>query len=141
MNIHRVLDSLKGIKLTGGIFGKTCVLLCVLVVCFSVVVLRIATWWFGLMIMVPLGLLVFYAIKRCFDFAERNPPAAIMEGEEFLVHEKIVHGRKGHGEIPSDDLDLDHPAPLIPEPEILENDAAPEHGSERDTISAAGPRG
>jgi len=39
-------------------------------------------------------LMIFYSLKRCLDFAEKNPHEAIMDGAELLVHEKMVFAQK-----------------------------------------------
>jgi len=44
-------------------------------------------------------LIVFYVLKRCLDFAEKNPEAAIMEGAELLIHNKLKMGSKYHPNI------------------------------------------
>ena len=64
-------------------------------------------------------IIVFYALKRCLDFAEKNPHAAIMDGAEFLVHERIVHGIKGQGELPSSEPTTYDELPQIAEAELI----------------------
>lgn len=125
MDFEKALESLKTIKLTGGIFGKTTLLLVVLCICVAAISLKISTWWFSLALMLPLMALVFYSLKRCLDFAEKNPQAAIMDGAELLVHERIVHGRKGEEFLPSNGVTVDHELPEIPEEEILAADVPP----------------
>jgi hypothetical protein len=125
VNFEKALDRIKSIKLTGGVFGKTTLLLIVLCLCIAIVTLKIGTWWFALILMIPMMLLVFYALKRCLDFAEKNPQAAIMDGAEFLVHERIVHGRKGEEELPPVAATIDHQIPTLPEAEIASGDPPP----------------
>jgi hypothetical protein len=91
----------------------------------AAITLKIGTWWFALILMIPLMSIVFYALKRCLDFAECNPQAAIMDGAEFLVHEKIVHGRKGEDEIPIIEATTAHAPPELPEAEVLSQDPPP----------------
>ena len=125
MNFEKALESIKSIKLTGGIFGKTTLLLVVLCVSVAAVTLKIGTWWFALILMIPLMGLVFYLLKRCLDFAEKNPQAAIMDGAELLVHERIVHGMKGEEELPLIEATVDHKLPHIAESEIVSEDPPP----------------
>ena len=99
MGWENALESVKTIKLSGGIFGKTTVLLVVLCICVAALTIKIGTWWFGMALMLPMMGIIFYALKRVLDFAESNPQAAIMEGAELLVHEKILHGTKDNDEI------------------------------------------
>ena len=96
MSFEKALESVKTIKLTGGIFGKTSLVLVVMCICITATTIKIGTWWFSLILMLPMMGLIFYALKRVLDFAEANPQAAIMDGAELLVHEKIVHGMKGN---------------------------------------------
>lgn len=107
MDFEKALDSVKTIKLTGGIFGKTSLILVVLCICVSAISIKIGTWWFSLIVMLPMMMLIFYSLKRVLDFAEQNPHAAIMDGAELLVHERIVHGMKGN-EIIDSTAAIDH---------------------------------
>ncbi len=125
MNFKKALKSIETIKLTGGIFGKTTLLLVVLCVCVAAVSLKNSTWWLALILMLPLMGIVFYSLKRCLDFAESNPQAAIMDGAEFLVHERIVHGRKGEEEIPFIEVTTDHKLPNISDAEVKSEDPLP----------------
>lgn len=116
MNFEKALESVKAIKLTGGIFGKTILLLIVLCISVAAVCFRAEMWWLSLILMLPLMGIVTYALKRCLDFAEKNPYVAIMDGAELLIHERIVHGRKGQEALPSLPPTIDHQLPpLLPE--------------------------
>jgi len=109
----KALEHVKSIKLTGGIFGKTNLLLIVLVICGSAVAMTISVWWAASLIILALICLVFYGIKRCFDFADANPHAAIMDGAELLIHERTLQGRKGYNILPSAPMSLDHEMPAL----------------------------
>ena len=137
MRLENILETLKTVKLTGGIFGKTTLLLVVLCVCVSAVVLKIGTWWFGLIILLPLMALILYVLKRCLDFATDNPEAAIMDGAEFLLHERIVHGTKDQPIISPSESAVDHTPPKIPEAEILAIDPPPTSELEHDSTLTA----
>lgn len=113
MNFEKALESVKTIKLTGGIFGKTSLILVILCLCITAISIKIGTWWFSLILMLPMMGLVFYSLHRVFNFAENNPQAAIMDGAELLVHEKIIHGIKGN-EIIETHATVDH-TPLTSE--------------------------
>ncbi len=122
MVLEKALESIKAIKLKGGIFEKTTTLLIVLCICVAAVCISIRMWQIALGLMIPLMFMVFYTLKKCIDFAERNPYAAIMDGAELLVHEKIVHGQKGQSEIPILESTIDHELPKIDHKEVLEED-------------------
>lgn len=122
---EKALESVKRIRLSGGIFGKTTTLLIVLCICVTAISIKIASWWFALVLILPMMALVFYALKRCLDFAESNPQAAIMEGAEFLLHERIVHGRKGEEVIAMQEATVDHVQPPIDSLEVGSADRPP----------------
>jgi hypothetical protein len=125
VNFEKILESIKTIKLTGGIFGKTSLLLIVLCVCVAAVSLKVDVWWVPLALMLPLMAIITYALKRCLDFAEKNPQAAIMDGAELLVHERIVHGRKGHDLLPQLQPTIDHEPPALQHQDIEAEDPPP----------------
>jgi hypothetical protein len=114
MDFEKALENIKTIKLTGGIFGKTSLVLIVLTICAAAVSLKVDVWWVPLALMLPLIGITFYILKRCLDFAEKNPHAAIMDGAELLVHERIIHGRKGQDMLPDLPLTVDHEPPPLP---------------------------
>jgi hypothetical protein len=125
LDISKALERLKRINLKGGVFGKTTILLIVLCICVSVVCISTKVWWMALVLMVPLMGMIFYALKRCFDFAEANPQAAIMEGAEFLVHEKLLFREKDQVGYPLLDVTVvDHEAPALPAAEVAQADEA-----------------
>jgi len=132
IDFDRALESIRSIKLTGGMFGKTSLLVMVLAVCMAAVAIKIGTWWFALAAMLPVTALAYYALKRCFDFAEKNPQAAIMDGAELLIHEKLVHERKGNIIVGSMDATIDHPQPSMKLEEVERQDPPPRQISSPD---------
>ena len=70
MDFEKALENIKTIKLTGGIFGKTSLVLIVLTICAAAVSLKVDVWWVPLALMLPLIGITFYILKRCLDFAE-----------------------------------------------------------------------
>lgn len=127
MDIPEALESLKSINLRGGIFGKTTTLLVVLCVCVSATIcIASPVWWIVLVLMIPLMAMVFYALKRCLDFAEKNPQAAIMEGAELLVHEKLMFAQKHQTEDPMlQPTVFDHTPPELSPEEVISPDPPP----------------
>ncbi len=94
MDLLKQIDQLKSIKLSGGVFGKTTTLMVVLTICLSVISIKIELWWITLVLMLPVMGIVFYSLKRILDFVEKNPQAAIMEGAELLIYEKLNYAHK-----------------------------------------------
>jgi len=125
VDFEKALENLKTVKLTGGIFGKTSLVLLVLSICATAVSIKVDVWWVQLALMLPMMGIVFYTLKRCLDFAEKNPYAAIMDGAELLVHERIVHGRKGQENLPEFPLSVDHEFPALPQQEVDAPDPLP----------------
>ena len=122
MNTEKLFDTIRAIRLSGGIFGKTIFLLIVLCVSLTVVSINVSMWWFSLTFMILMFSLITYVLKRCLDFAERNPQAAIMESADFLVHEQIVHGMKGERNVSPFAGRIDHPQPVINASEVNQDD-------------------
>jgi len=92
--LFRALMRLQSVKLSGGMFGKITSLLLAITICITVICVFSSIWWLSLVLVFPLLLIVFYTLKRCFDFADKNPEAAIMEGAELLIHEKMMFAQK-----------------------------------------------
>ena len=127
MDITKALERLKSINFRGGIFGKTTTLLVVLCICVSTVCIATRVWWMALVLILPLMAMVFYALRRCFDFAENYPQAAIMEGTELLVHEKLLFAQKHQTEDPLLQATvIDHQSPELPPGEVTSPDPPPD---------------
>jgi len=67
MSLEKALETIKSIKLTGGIFGKTTLLLVVLSLCMTAAAISLKVWWVTLLLLLPLIGLSAYTVKRCFD--------------------------------------------------------------------------
>lgn len=128
MSIDKAIESIKTTRLRGGIFGKTTLLLMVLTIGVCTVSFKSAFWWLTLALMLPLMGIVFYALKRSFDFASNNPHAAIMDGAELLQHERIVHASKDQGFFVPGPPTAESPLPQLIEATDLEQDAPPTEG-------------
>jgi hypothetical protein len=126
MDISDTLSKIKGINLRGGIFGKTTTLLIVLTVSVAAVCIAVRVYWTAIVLMLPLMAMIFYALKRCFDFAQANPQAAIMEGAELLIHEKLMFSQKH--KLLNHTVQatvVDHPPPALPAAEFDAPDEIP----------------
>lgn len=131
MDIPKALERLKSVNFKGGIFGKTTTILVVLCICVSAVCIATRVWWMALVLILPLMAMVFYTLRRCFDFAENHPEAAIMEGAEFLMHEKLHFAQKYQTEDPGlISAVIDHSPPEIPIEEIAAPDSPPDDADE-----------
>ena len=127
MDLAKTLESVKSIKLQGGIFSKSSLIIIVLAICTASVCIFTKNVWVSLILTLSVLGIAFYTIKRCLDFAEKNPQAAIMDGAQFLLHEKMQLGMKYGGTINAhtENLTADHPGVFIPENEANEPDPLP----------------
>lgn len=132
MSIDKAIENIKSIKLRGGIFGKTTLLLMVLTIGVCTVSFKSQFWWLTLALMFPLMGIVFYALKRSFDFASSNPHAAIMEGAELLQHERIVHASKEQGLLMPGPPATEVPMPQLIEATVIDQDQPPTEGIDKE---------
>ncbi|MDF3980452.1 hypothetical protein P3W23_00360 [Luteibacter sp. PPL554] len=92
--LEKEIESLKKIKLHGGMVGKATLLCIVLILGVSAVCFKASLWWLTIPLMVLMMGIVFYTLKRLFDFADAHPHAAIMDGAELLQHERLSQASK-----------------------------------------------
>ena len=123
MDFDKALESIKTIKLTGGVFGKISLVLIVLCICVTAIVIQMGSLWLAFLGAGALLAIVFYALNRVFDFAAKNPQAAIMDGAELLVHERLVHGSKAAGPHEPINLTTEHDVPSLSDTEVFTEDA------------------
>jgi len=113
LDITKALESIQRVKLRGGVVGKMTLLLIVVACVLGAVCFTIGNPHYIIVIVIIVSALVFYGMKRCFDFAEKHPQAAIMEGAEFLVHEQLLHASKETPRIEAQlNQEIDHEPPL-----------------------------
>ena len=134
-DLTKLVEKATAIKLKGGVFGKTTTLMVVLCICVAAVCIAVRLWWVALVLMLPMMAIVLFSVARCLQFANKNPAAAIMDGAEFLVHEKLTYAQKfGVIQGGQTTLSLDHDRPaLSPEavaaPDTLSPESCPETGT------------
>ncbi len=102
----------------GGLASKICKILMCLIICFTIIVCAIKDIKLTWCIVIILSLIFVYVIWRLFKFADSNPQAALMDGTEFLMHERLI-GSKNSQLISLDQTDSQLSGEIIPE--ILEN--------------------
>ena len=100
-------------------------LLMVVTVAIAVICIVIKIWWFVLSLLILLFAILFYTIYRLFNFADKNPLVAILEGSELVRLEETRQGRKAQENLPTSPPTIDHEPPVIPEAEIMAPDALP----------------
>jgi hypothetical protein len=126
--LQEAFRSLASVKLGGGAFKATIYLLIALSVCVTAVCIVLKLWWLILELMILLFALVFYTIKRLFDFSGKHPFAAIMEGGELLRFKEMRQGKKGQEDLHGSPPTIEHEGPQIPEAEAATPDPPPQPG-------------
>ena len=121
----RLLERLTALKLPGGIFRQTTQIQIVLCISVAAVCIVVRLWWVVLVLMLPLFGLVFFSMWRVFNFTDKYPFAAIMEGPELLRLEEIRQGKKGAEVLPVLPQTIDHEPREIPESEVSAPDDVP----------------
>jgi hypothetical protein len=101
-------------------------LLMVLTVVVGAVCVAFRIWWFALILIMFLFSLLFYVIYRLFNFADKNPLVAILEGSELVRLEEARQGKKFQEDLPISPPTIDHEPPALSETEILAPDLPPE---------------
>jgi hypothetical protein len=121
------IQNISKVKLHGGLVGKVSIVL--IIFCLSLCGLAFwiknleLTW--GVIIIV--ALVVFTLLWRVIRFAEKNPQAALLEGAEFLVHERLVYGAKNDPDIPINPKEfLEHVNRQVAPSDKLPDTAPPE---------------
>lgn len=113
LDFNKLLQNVSKVKLHGGVFGKSCIVL--VIVSFSMLGI---TWavklaWISALALVLLFTLVFIILWKLISFAAKNPQAAILEGAEFLTHERLQLAAKGKQNIPFLPSDFSEEKPLV----------------------------
>lgn len=117
MDIASILERVGSIKLKGGVFGK--MTLTIMFVSLVLAMLAVATG--NVFVQCAMGLIIAgfasYFLHRLMTFTENNPHAAIMDGAEFLMRERIIHETKHGGLLTEDPPTIHHEQPLIEAPD------------------------
>ena len=93
--LDNLIKSATHLRFPAGVFGKTCMLVAVVATAFAAIAWSVSTDWVSALALVLLSLLTCTALFRLFNFADRNPAAAILEGAEFIKHEEMTLQYKG----------------------------------------------
>ncbi len=120
IELQSILNSVSKIKLSGGMVGKVCVVLVIVAICLAAISWSVRIVWVSILAVVLLFLLCFVMLWRVISFADRNPQAALLEGAEFLMHEKLMLGTKANPQLKTetDDHIEAHAVTLAPDKEI-----------------------
>ena len=121
-----VIRNITSFRPRGGMFTTAIRLLMVLTVVIGVVCVTFRIWWFALILILLLFIMIFYVAYRLFNFADKNPLVAILEGSELVRLEEARQGKKFQEDLQVSPPIIDHEPPIISETEILAPDVPPE---------------
>lgn len=115
MDLSKVFSGLSHLKLSGGVFGKHGFVHVVLLLACGAVAYKTESDWVRVTLLAGAMALIWYSNKRGYDFADKNPFAAIMDGADLLKREEIVHAMKGVKVLPHSEAVIDHEPEAISE--------------------------
>jgi hypothetical protein len=110
-----LLANVAKIKLSGGLVGKVCTVIMVVVVAIAAIVVAVRIEWLAIVALVLIFVLAFTLLWRLMNFAEKNPQAALLDGAEFIAHARLQRGTKSRPTIPMEDPVI-QPVPTLPAP-------------------------
>ena len=99
-DLEKALRTVNGVKLQGGVVGKVSLVLVTASICIGGMAAYSGNEWILGGGIAAIFLLVFSMLWRLINFADRNPQAALLEGAEFLLHQRILMGTKANPSIP-----------------------------------------
>ena len=105
-DIGKIFEQISKLKLKGGIFQKASIVVIVISICIFIMAILIGNIWLTSGSILLIFILAFVTLWRLLNFADKNPQAAILEGAEFLVHERIQLAAKGIDKIPESNANV-----------------------------------
>lgn len=100
LDLEKALQSVARVRLSGGVVGRVCQVVMVVSVCF----VALASWsgnaWIRAGGIAAVFLFAFPLLWRAVNFAERNPYAAMLDGADLLLHQRMMLGTKAQPTIP-----------------------------------------
>lgn len=123
--LDRLLDSVSKIRFNGGLVGRVCTALMVLMACITALGIASANPWLIGGAMLLLVVVAVPVLLKVFAFAEQNPNAAILDGAEFVKAERLRQSSKGIPEIPVITANKAHPPALRDERRVPVEDVVP----------------
>ena len=100
--IDQIMRTATKMRFPTGAFGKTCMLVAIFSLSCAAISWSARTPWVAALALIIVAVVTVAAMWRLFNFADKNPSAAILEGAEFVRHEQMQLAAKGISEIPED---------------------------------------
>ncbi len=98
--IDKLFASATHFRFPTGAFGKTCMLIAIFATSCAAIAWSASNPWVAAFALLIVGFVTLAALWRLFNFADKNPSAAILEGAEFIKHEQIQLAAKGMPSLP-----------------------------------------
>jgi len=104
-NLDNTINGLTKVTLRGGVVGKitfTVSLVCVVMLGLTYPFHNI---WLSGAALAMIFIMAMVMLWRVINFADRHPEAALLEGAEFLVHQRMLHEAKSIKTIKADEIE------------------------------------
>ena len=130
LDLKGILKSVNGFRLPGGVVGKVSTTVIVVALALTAIALAVREIWIVAIVIIAIFVLAFTMLWRLINFADKNPQAALLEGAQFLTHQKMLLGTKAQPQLTVEPLDREEPLILGQESagtqNVLEADASQE---------------
>ncbi|MBU6450044.1 MAG: hypothetical protein KGQ26_10530 [Rhodospirillales bacterium] len=113
MDLEKIFEKVGKVSLRGGIFGKLTWAIIVICICVTAIALATRNLYVEAAAIALMMAFAFIFFWRLLNFAEKHPLVAILEGSEFLTHERMVQAAKDQGVLPPQPNAIDHAQPSM----------------------------
>lgn len=90
----KLAESISKVRLRGGVVGKVSIMIMLVAPSMAAISWSVSSVWISAAALVLVFTLTLVAVLKMIGFARENPQAALYEGAEFLVHERMKMGMK-----------------------------------------------
>ena len=118
-DIGKLTESISKVRLRGGVVGKVATVLVTVALAMAIISWSAGSVWIAGAALAFLFILTLVGMLQMISFAKENPQAALYEGAEMLIHERMKMGMKNLPELNSTDE-----MPTLPSDDVNENKIA-----------------
>lgn len=104
-NLDETINGLTKVTLRGGVVGKVTFTLCLVCIVMLGMVYTFHNIWLTSITLAMMFCMVMVMLWRVINFADRHPEAALLEGAEFIVHQRMLHEAKSIKTIKADEIE------------------------------------
>ncbi|WP_348748396.1 hypothetical protein [Pseudomonas rhodesiae] len=126
IDLSGLLEKVSKVNLKGGVVGKVCTTLMFVSACLAVVGYSSGEENIKLGSLVLIGVITSVFLWKIIGFADRHPQAALLEGSEFIVHERLKMGSKDNPVIDVDPMDRKISTPIENESVVAQLSRVPD---------------